>query len=482
MSFEKKSVIIKRILTDKTWRRRYALATPVGKMLPDSLYLKLLYKTMTGKKLNLKNPQTFNEKLQWLKLHDRKSIYTTMADKYLAKEYVGKIIGKEHIIPTLGVWESFDDINFDSLPEQFVLKCTHDSGGLVICKDRRTFNLSEAKHKIETSLKRNYYYNGREWPYKNIKPQIIAEKYMQEGGSDELMDYKLMCFHGKVKAAFVCTGRGTNKGLHITFYTAEWNRMPFEEIHYPSEKTDIDKPKSYEEMIELAERLSENIPFVRVDFYEVNQKVFFGELTFYTGGGMEEFTPQEWEYKFGEYISLPADIGGGVILNSGYALWIHKETEISYDTEQLGLKDYKFYCFNGKPEFLYLSQGLDHHSTARISYVTLDWKKERFHRLDYKEFETLPEKPDNLDRMIEFAKLLSKDIPFVRVDFYDLHNQIYFSEMTFYPGGGHTPFEPEEYDLALGKMVELPHISVKKRNCQFRNYLKQLEAEGEDYA
>lgn len=305
MSFEKKSVIMKRILTDKTWRKKYALVSPIGKMLPDSVYLKLMYKMMTGKKLNLKNPQTFNEKLQWLKLHDRKPIYTTMVDKYLVKKYIAEIIGEEYVIPTLGVWDKFDDIPFSELPEQFVLKTTNDSGSVSICKDKSVFNRAEARRIIEYGLSRNYFYNGREWPYKNVSPRIIAEKYISDGTGEALKDYKFMCFDGKVRATFVCTGRRTKEGLHVTFYDREWNRLPFER-YYPASKTDIDKPQKYEEMVALAEKLSKGIPFVRVDFYEVCKKIYFGELTFYPGGGHEIFTPEEWDYKLGAYITLPS--------------------------------------------------------------------------------------------------------------------------------------------------------------------------------
>lgn len=304
MNLNKINVIIKRMLSDKKWRKRYILSTVIGKQMSDTLYLKCMYSIRLGKKLNLKNPKTFNEKLQWLKLHDRNPLYTTMVDKYAAKKYVADKIGEEYIIPTLGVWDKFDDIDFDSLPNQFVLKCTHDSGGLVICKDKDVLDREYAKQKIEKSLKKNYYYRSREWPYKNVKPRIIAEKFMNDDKNDELIDYKMMCFHSKVKATFTCTGRRSKNGLRVTFYDTDWNRLPFER-HYPASDVDIEKPKNYQEMVELAEKLSENISFVRVDFYEIQGKVYFGEMTFYPGGGFEEFTPDTWDYEFGKMLKLP---------------------------------------------------------------------------------------------------------------------------------------------------------------------------------
>lgn len=271
--------------------------------LSDKKYIKLRYEVVMDKNLNLEKPQTFNEKLQWLKLNDRKDIYTIMVDKYEVKKYVENIIGKEYIIPTLGIYERFDDINFDELPNQFVLKCTHDSGGIVICKDKRNFNKEFAKEKLNKHLKKNYYYAAREWPYKNVKPRIIIEAYMKEEGKDELTDYKLMCFNGKVKCSFVCLNRNSIEGLNVDFYDINWNKMPFER-HYPNSKIILEKPQNYDLMIKLAEKLSKNIPFLRVDFYEINNKIYFGELTFYPGAGLEKFRPESWDQTLGEWINI----------------------------------------------------------------------------------------------------------------------------------------------------------------------------------
>lgn len=279
------------------------------KNLNDKKYLEIVYKGHFKRKLDLENPQTFNEKLQWLKLYDRNPKYTKMVDKYLVKEFVSSIIGEEYIIPTIGVWENFEDIDFNLLPNQFVLKCTHDSGGIVICKDLKNFNIKFAKKKIKKSLKRNYYYFGREWPYKDVKPRIIAEKYMGNCNPmglnpyEGINDYKLMCFNGKGKCSFVCSERFEKDGLKVTFFDRNWNIMPFER-HYPKSKKIIEKPQNYELMIQLAEKLSVNIPFVRVDFYEVDGKVYFGELTFFPGSGFEEFTPESADYELGEWLHL----------------------------------------------------------------------------------------------------------------------------------------------------------------------------------
>ena len=271
--------------------------------LPDDLYLKIFYKKKIGKKLNLKNPQTFNEKMQWLKLNDRKEIYTTMVDKYDVKKYVANIIGEEYIIPTIGVYDNFDNINFDELPNKFVIKCTHDSGGVVVCKDKSTFNIEIARKKINDCLKNNFYYLGREWPYKNVKPRIIIEKFLEDEKNEDLIDYKIMCFNGKAQCSFLCLNRRSKEGLNVDFYDLNWNKMPFER-HYKQSNIVMEKPENYDLMIELAEKLAKDIPFVRVDFYDIKGKVYFGELTFYPGSGMEEFNPEEWDKKLGDLLVL----------------------------------------------------------------------------------------------------------------------------------------------------------------------------------
>lgn len=293
--------MINNFLFDPKIRFGYLSTIGFYNWMSDEQFLKKEYFLQMGKTLNLNDPKTFNEKLQWLKIHNRKPEYTTMVDKYAAKQYVADRIGEQYIIPTLGVWEHFDDIDFDNLPNQFVLKCTHDSGGIVICRDKSKLDKKVAKKKLEYYLRRKYYYIHREWPYKNVKPRIIAEKYMTKGNGEDLNDYKLMCFNGKVKTTFVCSDRFSKDGLKVTFYDTDWRRMPFER-HYPASKTEIDKPQTYEEMITLAEKLAFGIPFVRVDFYEINGNIYFGELTFFPGSGYEEFTPEEWDKTLGDWI------------------------------------------------------------------------------------------------------------------------------------------------------------------------------------
>lgn len=295
---------IKKFINDPKY---YALIA-LGKILPDKLwadklYLHMLYKNRMGKQLNLQNPVTYNEKLQWMKLYDRNDKYTMLVDKYAVKKYVADILGEEYIIPTLGAWNSFQEIDFDSLPNQFVLKCTHDSGGLVICTDKSSFNADNAKNKIEHALRRKYYKNTREWPYMNVKPRIIAEQYMVDESGYELKDYKFFVFNGVMKAMFVATDRTANSETCFDFYDRNFNHLPFINGH-PNSKGHINKPNNYEEMIALAERLGSGLPQARVDLYNIRGRIYFGEITFFHWSGLKPFIPDEWDYTFGSWFDL----------------------------------------------------------------------------------------------------------------------------------------------------------------------------------
>ncbi len=301
---------IKQFITDEDYRWMILANKGFLNWMDDEAYIRMQYKIYFGRKLNLEYPETFNEKLQWLKLHDRRPEYTMMSDKYLVKDYISEKLGEKYIIPTLGVWENPKDINFDDLPEQFVLKCNHNSGlGMCICTDKTKLDIKKVRKNLKKGLKQNFYLNGREWPYKNIKPRILAEKYI---------------------------------------------------------------------------------------------------------GTLE-------------------DVRGGV-------------------------SDYKFYCFHGEPEFLYVSRGLENPETARICFLTLDWKPAPFRRTDYQTFDVLPPKPVCFEKMMEAAKILSEGIPFVRVDLYELEGQVLFSELTFFPCAGYMHFEPEDYDWETGKMLDIKKV------------------------
>lgn len=270
----------------------------------DSIYLKLLYRYKLGKKLDLKRPQTYNEKIQWMKVHYRNPLYTQLADKYGVREYISKRIGEEYLIPLIGVYDKFDDIDFDTLPEQFVIKCTHDSGGLVICRDKKQLDIKKAKAKIERCLKRNYFLNSREWVYNDIKPRIVIEKYMVDESGYELKDYKFFCFDGSAKVMFMATDRSGEEETKFDFFDMDFNHLDLRNGH-PNSVKKLEKPERFEEMAALAEKISEGLPHARVDLYNINGKLYFGEVTFFHWSGLKPFEPEKWDKIFGDWFMLP---------------------------------------------------------------------------------------------------------------------------------------------------------------------------------
>ena len=281
-------------------RIRYGL-----RFIPDPIYCQINYFAHFHKFANLKNPQTYNEKLNWLKLHDHNPEYVKLVDKYEVKPIIADLIGEEFIIPTIGVWEHFDDIDFDQLPDRFVLKCNHDSEGLVIVKDKKQFNKNEAKEKIEHALKQNFYYIGREWPYKGVKPRIIAEPYLEDHIDGELRDYKFFCFDGEPKALFIASDRAEDE-VKFDYFDLNFNHLDIKQ-KYPN-AGDVRKPVTFEKMIELSRIISKGYPHVRVDFYEVDGRVFFGEFTLYHFSGFMPFQPEKWDKVFGDWLQLPIPI------------------------------------------------------------------------------------------------------------------------------------------------------------------------------
>lgn len=267
----------------------------------DELYLRIAFYSAFGYRLDLNNPLTFNEKLQWLKLNDRKPEYTIMVDKKNVKEYVAAVIGEEYIIPTLGSWKYFEDIDFERLPNRFVLKCTHDSGGIYICRDKEKLDKNKAKEVLNKSLRTDYYYQGREWPYKDVEPLILAEKYL----ADNLQDYKFFCFNGEPRMILVCSERYSEGGLREDFFDLNWIHLDVERASHPNSDLQIPPPHHLEEMKVLASKLSSNTYFSRIDFYEIEERIYFGEITFFPSSGLVGFQPAEWDRKLGEWLQLP---------------------------------------------------------------------------------------------------------------------------------------------------------------------------------
>ena len=290
------------------WLRQF-IFFGIGPLLSDKTWVKFMYYTHIHKKLDLNNVQSFNEKLQWLKLYNHNPEYIKMVDKYAMKEHVALVVGREHVIPVLGVWDSFDQIDFTCLPDQFVLKCTHDSGGVAICRSKSDFDMQEARKTLTRSLKLNYFWNGREWPYKHVKPRIIAEEFLvQDSPADEssaasLIDNKVHCFNGVPKVILVCQNRFVD--FREDFYTSEWEHLPVSRPRNKNADQPMLKPRKLDQMLTIAAKLSEDIPFLRVDLYTIGDRIYVGELTFFPNGGIEPFVPPEFDLELGRLLELP---------------------------------------------------------------------------------------------------------------------------------------------------------------------------------
>lgn len=292
-------------ISNQEYRLRVNSKLGLYNNMDDKKFIEKMFKATMDYPLNLENPKSFNEKLQWLKLYDRNPLYTKLVDKYKVREYISEKIGEDYLIPLLGVWDDPEEIDFDSLPNKFVLKCNHNSGlGMCICTDKSKIDIKKVKNELKSGLAQNYYLNGREWPYKNVSRKIICEKYMTDETGKNLRDYKFYCFDGKPKIVGIYQDRNSDKETTGDFFDMnfEWVDLKF---GMPNALNKPQKPQKFQEMIKIAEILSEGMPEVRVDLYISNNKIYFGELTFFDGGGFDKIEPLEWDYKLGSWIKLP---------------------------------------------------------------------------------------------------------------------------------------------------------------------------------
>lgn len=293
-----------KFLTDPMVRLNILSHYRLLKWMSSETFLKKAFRYSMGRELNLDNPVTYTEKLQWLKLYDHRPEYTRMVDKYGVKQYVAERLGEEHVIPVLGVWERAEDIDFDALPQRFVLKTTHDSGGIVVCKDKSKLDIEAARKRMKFFLKRDYYEHKREWPYKDVKPRIMAEQYMEDTRQGELRDYKFFTFGGEPKVLYIAQGRGKGGETVADFFDMDFNHLPFT-IDHDMADVPPEKPVRFEEMKRMAALLSQGTPQLRVDFYEVDGQIYFGEMTFFHCSGLNPFHPEEWDRIFGDWVTLP---------------------------------------------------------------------------------------------------------------------------------------------------------------------------------
>ena len=293
-----------KFLKDPSFRFHFFSSKGVYNHMPDKEYLKLAFRKTMGEPLDLDDPKTFNQKVQWLMLYDRRPEYTRMVDKYEAKAFFTERIGAQYVIPTIGVWDRFEDIDFDKLPDRFVLKATHDSGSVVICSSKSDFDVEAARNKLNASLKCNYYLANREWPYKNIKPRILAEEYLDVLDDAGLLEYKLFCFDGEPKLILLCKGKAHSDGRTNDYFDMDYQHIPVS-VAFPNAKGPFEKPKELDELAEIARKLSVGIPQVRVDTYVADGKIYIGEMTLYHEGGKCKFQPKTYDAEFGKLIKLP---------------------------------------------------------------------------------------------------------------------------------------------------------------------------------
>lgn len=450
-----RTITLKKLLNNPWLILSYVLKK-IAPIVPDKIQLSLLHKVYVGKLVNWKNPRTFTEKLQWLKIYNRKPEYTTMVDKYAVKDYVANIIGGEYIIPTIGVWDSPEDIDWDSLPQQFVLKTTHGGGsnGVWICKDKSVFDKQKCVKEMQCSLKSDLYRKFREWPYKDVPKRIIAEKFMVESlpqkAEKDLADYKFFCFGGEPKYCQVIRDRSTEET--IDFYDMQWNHMPFVGLN-PVAKNGLNpvaKPLHLDIMIEICRVLSKEIPFARVDLYVIDDKEYFGEITFFPASGMGVFQPDEWGTKLGDLIDLKGILSGG-----GEILIINNVISFKNFRFQTDLKDYKFFCFGGKVEVFKID--FNRQTSHQANYYNRDKVLLPYgEKVCPPDFNKQMDFPANFENMIELAEHLSQNLLFARVDFYNINGKIYFSEITFYPASGFGAFTSEDFNYMLGEKLKLP--------------------------
>ena len=434
-----------------------SLVTHFLSFLPDKPYLSLRYRCNIGHWMSWSHPVAFTEKLQWLKVYGFRPEFTKMVDKYAVKDYVAGIIGSEHIIPTLGVWDRPEDIDWDALPNRFVLKTTHGGGGggVAICRDKSTFDREAAVRKLAANMKGPKKNSFREHPYYEVPRRIIAEQYMEETVRpevDDLIDYKFYCFHGEPKLVMVAGGR--QKGnKRFGYYDTCWNPV---KITWGAPRPDVEfeRPTDLDDMLKIAAKLSADLVHARIDLYNINEHVYFGEITFFDASGFAPISPEDYDAVMGSWMQLPENkshqFGGGKIIRVDTGTIVVTDVQPSSD-----LKDYKFFCFDGEPRYCQVIR--DRHVKETIDFYDNEWNHMPFVGLNpvAKNGVEPVAKPQRLDEMLDLCRQLSHGIPFLRVDLYNIQGQIYFGELTFYPASGLGVFTPDEWDGKLGEMIKI---------------------------
>ena len=426
-----------------------SIARHILSFLPDRLYLDLQFYRSFHRLPNWRTPKTFNEKLQWLKLYDQNHEYVKLVDKFVVKNVVSGIIGSEHIIPTLGVWDSAESIEWETLPDKFVLKTTHGGGnnGVVICKNKATFDKSKAIRKLTIGLKHDSYQYGREWPYRYVKRRIIAEQYIDPVPDvEDFPGYRWYCINGEPKYCQVkqCKSAIDNR---IDLFDIDWN--PQKIIGLPSIEKYSERPSNLETLIRIARLLSKDIPFSRIDISDTGDNTYIGEVTIYPASVLGVYIPERTNELLEQMIRLPGESGDILIIVE----LMNHDFKIRYPD----LPDYKFFCFDGEPKILFVGTERNNPDTeTRFDFFDIN-----YNHLDilngHPQADTIPPKPNNYNDMVEVARKLSKGLPFVRVDLYSYMGGVLFGEITFFHHSGLVPFVPDKWDDILGAWINLPN-------------------------
>lgn len=418
---------------------------------PDKLMLKIQYRIKTGHKLNLKNPTRFTEKLQWYKLYYKNPLMIQCVDKYDVREYVKSKGLEDILIPCYGVYNSHDEIDWDALPNQFVMKDTLGGGGVsvIIVKDKSKEDINELKKRAAewVAIDAHKKDGGREWPYYEGKNhRIIIEKYIEADDPDAgLKDYKYFCFDGKPTWVYVMADRQLGNGVGVGIYDADFNRQDVIRADERPLERIVEQPLTFELMKEISARLSDKFPEARIDLYEVDGEVKFGKITFFDGSGYMTFNPDSFDEKFGEAFKLPKTGGGGY----SYKLIITQKAPVNH-----GLMDYKFFCFDGRTEFVYVMGDRAVGEKVRVRLMDRNFNRLPVLRVGDADIGEVI-KPQNYLEMLNVAEKLAEDFPHVRVDLYSVGRSVLFGELTFYNASGYMNYDPDSFDVDIGKKFKL---------------------------
>lgn len=433
----------------------YALGYDMIKKCPhlmsDKFYLSVLWKMVMGYKLDWKHPKNFNEKLQWLKLNDRNPLYTTLVDKYRVKQWVADKIGEQYVIPTLAVYNSVDEIDLDKLPNQFVLKCNHDSGSVVICRDKSSFDLEAAKRKLGEALKKNFYWDAREWSYKNVKRCVFAEQFMKDATmADGSLDSQ------------VIISEGFPKVIDTSFALFEWHKKRMYGVHWDLIEKEI-KSRLFQngyvfhttlkDAHDLFEKMRENMSVIRSEWYALDNKLLFVDVAISRNVKFRHVDIQKIGIEMNVCTKLPVSERfnvGWLIVMDCFVFYLHHESLIP---NFVGLKDYKWFCFNGEPKVMYIAN--DRAEFPTTNFYNMDFEPLPLYTKDPPAFDN-PPKPKRFEEMRSLSSELSRGIPQVRVDFYENDMALYFGEMTFFHGGGLSEVHPKEWNIKMGDWIKLP--------------------------